>query len=117
MYGAVRNNSLRLVRDNLLHARKIDDFNWNSEDGGNQLQARFEEEIYTIWERSLASLPAKTRQIFEMNRNEGKKYREIALELGISEKTVEVHMSAALKLLRVNLAEFLSLFLLFWLNF
>lgn len=115
MYGAVRNNSLRLVRDNLLHARKIDDFNWNSEDGGNQLQARFEEEIYTILERSLASLPAKTRQIFEMNRNEGKKYREIALELEISEKTVEVHMSAALKLLRVNLAEFLSLLLFFWL--
>lgn len=114
MYGAVRNNSLRVLRDNALHTKKINDFDWNSEDSGNQLQERFEEEIYTILECTLISLPSKTRQIFEMNRNEGKKYREIALELGISEKTVEVHISAALKLLRTNLSEFLSLLIFLW---
>jgi len=114
MYGAVRNNSLRVLRDNTLHTRKISDYDWNSEDNGNQLQERFEEEIYAILERSLASLPAKTRLIFELNRNEGKKYREIAAELEISEKTVEVHISTALKLLRVNLSAFLTLLILFW---
>ena len=40
-----------------------------------------------------------------MNREEGLKYREIALKLDISEKTVEAHMGRALKALRQRLIE------------
>ena len=35
--------------------------------------------------------------------------REIAMELGISEKTVEYHISKALKVLRVALKDYLPL--------
>lgn len=45
-------------------------------------------------------LPPRCRRIFVMSRLDEKKYAEIAAELGISIKTVEVQMGKALKILR-----------------
>jgi RNA polymerase sigma-70 factor (ECF subfamily) len=49
---------------------------------------------------TLEGLPPRCRQVFIMSRLEEKKYSEIAAEMGISVKTVEVQMGKALKLLR-----------------
>ena len=46
------------------------------------------------------SLPEKCRQVFIMSRYEGMKYKEIAMKLEISSKTVERHMGIALERLR-----------------
>lgn len=62
----------------------------------------------------IESLPAQCKQVFSMSRFEGKKYQEIADELGISKKAVEAHVSKALKVLREELKDYLPLlFLLF----
>lgn len=45
-------------------------------------------------------LPRQCRKAFQLSRFENKKYHQIATELSISPKTVEVHMSKALKHLR-----------------
>ena len=44
-----------------------------------------------------------------LSRFDGMTYNEIALELGISEKTVEYHISKALKILRSELGDYLPL--------
>jgi len=49
---------------------------------------------------AIDSLPGKCRQVFIMSRYEGLKYRDIALTLNISTKTVERHMGIALERLR-----------------
>lgn len=49
------------------------------------------------------SMPEKRRKIFKLNRIEGMKYKEIALVLQISPKTVEIQIGKALKYLRENL--------------
>lgn len=49
---------------------------------------------------AIDSLPEKCRQVFIMSRYEDMKYRDIALKLDISTKTVERHMSIALDRLR-----------------
>lgn len=49
---------------------------------------------------AIESLPDKCRQVFMMSRYEDMKYRDIALKLDISVKTVERHMSMALERLR-----------------
>ncbi|MBN2165817.1 MAG: RNA polymerase sigma-70 factor [Marinilabiliaceae bacterium] len=50
------------------------------------------------------SMPEKRRKIFKLNRIEGMKYKEIALVMHISPKTVEIQIGKALKYLRENLA-------------
>jgi RNA polymerase sigma-70 factor (ECF subfamily) len=48
-------------------------------------------------------MPEMQKKVFEMSRFEEKSHREIALLLSISVKTVENHISRALKFLRQNL--------------
>lgn len=54
-------------------------------------------------EKGLHDLPEKCRSVFELSRRENKSNKEIAIELGISEKTVESHLTKAIKRLRVTL--------------
>jgi len=66
--------------------------------------------------KAVADLPGQMRHVFELSRNEGLKYAEIASRLNISVKTVETQMSRALAKLRLQLARhliFLMLALLF----
>ncbi|MET3128305.1 RNA polymerase sigma-70 factor (ECF subfamily) [Arcicella rosea] len=48
----------------------------------------------------IGQLPNQCQKVFLLNRFENKRYQEIADELNISPRTVEVHMSKALKFLR-----------------
>ena len=66
-------------------------------------------EVNAIIKQTLAKLPSQSRRIFEMNRFEDKKNREIADELNISIKTVEAAITKALKLLRPALKQYLPL--------
>ena len=58
---------------------------------------------------SIKKLPAECRKIFELSRSEGLKYKEIAETLNISVKTVEAQMSKALRSLRVELTDYITL--------
>lgn len=60
----------------------------------------------------LEQLPEQKRRIYEMHREEGKTYEEIAEELGISVNTVKYHMKSILKELRDVITLFLTLVLL-----
>lgn len=66
-----------------------------------------EQELSTMYETALANMPEKRRLVFEMSRNQGLKYAEIADKLNISIKTVEAHLSKALEDLREKLQEYL----------
>ncbi len=66
-------------------------------------------ELQLAIDKALDGLPAQCRKVFEMSRVQQLSYAEIAKELGISSNTVENHVSKALKLLRVDLKEFLTL--------
>ena len=56
---------------------------------------------------AISALPPQCQKVFRLSREEGLKYHEIAVELEISKKTVEVHMGKALKMLRLSLKEYL----------
>lgn len=60
---------------------------------------------------ALNKLPEVCREVFEMSRLEGLKYKEIANKLSVSERTVEVRIGKALALLRQYLKEFLVIIL------
>lgn len=66
---------------------------------------QFEQKLRQI-EAEIDTLPEQCKKVFILGKKEGLKYREIAEHLHISIKTVEVHMSKALKRLRTQLSIF-----------
>lgn len=58
--------------------------------------------------KETAKLPGKCRLVFQLSREEGYSHKHIAKHLGISEKTVESHLSKALRNLRTGLSHVLS---------
>ena len=69
-----------------------------------------DEDIERIVTVAINSLPERCKEIFIKSRIEGKKHKEIAEELNISTNTVENQITIALKRLRIELKDYLPLF-------
>ena len=70
------------------------------------------ESLERLVEKAINELPEQCRKVFELSRYEELKYKEIADKMGISVKTVETHISHALKRLRVTLKDLFLVWLL-----
>jgi len=108
LFKSVHNNSLKYLR----HQKIVADYEVkakNNQENSFELQENYAEigEMIHIINETLAEVPVRTREIFELNRKGGLKYIEIAEKLDISVKTVEAHMTTMLKLLRKNLKDYL----------
>lgn len=71
-------------------------------------------DIDTVIQNAIESLPEKCREIFVMNKIEGKKQKVIAQELSISINTVESQMAIAYKKLKEALKDHMLLLLFFF---
>jgi len=107
LYGAVRNQSLQYLEH--LHVRqqyhqKIFTDKISESDPNDSPQKILEyKELEHRLELALEKLTKRRRDIFRMNRFEGKKYEQIACEMSLSVKTIEAEMSKTLQLLRKSL--------------
>ena len=111
LFKSVHNNSLKHLRHQKIvidHASKVKYREANSFD----VQENYVEmaEITHIIQQTLQEVTERTREIFQLNRNEGLKYQEIADQLNISVKTVEAHITNVLKLFRENLKDYLLVY-------
>lgn len=114
LYTITKNNCLNYLRNQkiaLKHQENIKylemQFNYEAlERLGNYLQF---EELRNKIEAAVEMLPAEIRETFRLSRFEELSYREIADRHGISIKTVEARISKALRILRVELKDYLSL--------
>jgi RNA polymerase sigma-70 factor (ECF subfamily) len=107
LYRMVHNLALNRLRSGKVQVRYI-------QHQTRQMEHEFESaheipELQDKIQKALKNLPAQCRQVFELSRFEELKYREIADQLGISIKTVETHMGKALRVMRLELAEYLTL--------
>lgn len=75
----------------------------------------FTAEIQEIVNRSLKELPERTREIFLLSRKENYTHKEIADKFALSTKSVEFHISKAIKILRENLKDYLPAITYLWL--
>lgn len=73
----------------------------------------FSDELQLLVKKTLKTLPAQTRDIFIRSRYYNQSHKEIANALGISTKTVEFHITKAIKALRISLKDYIPLLLLF----
>ncbi|MBC7425568.1 MAG: RNA polymerase sigma-70 factor [Bacteroidia bacterium] len=74
-------------------------------------------ELQTSIQKAIDTLPPQCKTIFTMSRFEELSYREIAEILNLSIKTIENQMGKALKIMRLQLAGYLNLFILITLLF
>lgn len=104
LYTAVKNRAidfLRSVKEKEPLSENID--NWQQTPFHDLIE---ESELNERINKSINTLPSKCREVFVLCRFEEMKYLEIAKELGISIKTVEMHMSHALKKIRSDLSDY-----------
>lgn len=74
----------------------------------SDLQASFEKEV--------RNLPGKCQEVFLLSRQQNLSLKEIAERLNISANTVEKHIVKALKILRYHLRDFVSIFVLWFVD-
>lgn len=66
------------------------------------------DELFRIVEQVVFDFPPKRKAVFLLVKEEGKKYNEVAEIMGISVKTVELHMSLALKTLKKSIRGYMN---------
>ncbi len=105
---ATKNTCLNYLRDDRrLRFEKIDAHECKLAKSVESPEDKFiSNEMRTEIVRAIDSLPPKCRQIFELIREDGFKYKEVAELLEISEKTVENQMGRAYSKLRNKLSHF-----------
>ena len=120
LFVLVKNRCIDFIRQKKLVERKREEFEMVMD---KELQLKmyalqqFDEnalsadDIEVILNNAINSLPEKCREVFILSRMEGLKYREIAERLNISTKTVENQIITAIKKLRVELKDYLPLFI------
>jgi RNA polymerase sigma-70 factor (ECF subfamily) len=114
LFSTVHNLCLNYIRDNKKFSKNDFDAETYNHPGQSDDQDVMEKaEFHARINKAIDSLPKKCRQIFIMNRFDEMKYQEIADKLGISIKTVEGQISKALKMLREQLADYITIIFLF----
>jgi len=110
LYRAVHNECLNYLKHQkvkasfqVYYAREME----QSEDNLSKkvIANELEKQIH----KAMSELPQQCRIIFQMSRFEQLKYQQIADQMGLSIRTIENQMGKALKLMRIKLAEFLTL--------
>lgn len=110
LFMAVRNRCLDLISKNQTKRRCYEHM------FAEEMQTSFEdpdfyvvEELMVKIEKAVMRLSESYRITFEMSRYQDKTYKEIAKELNVSIKLVEYRIQQALRLLRVELKDYLPL--------
>lgn len=68
----------------------------------------FYNELETALQKAMQDLPQKTSKIYQLSRFECLPGKEIAKKMNLSEKSVEYHITKALKYLRIELKDYLT---------
>ena len=103
----IRNSSLDYLKKKRLQTSELNE----SYQGAFEVEdALVTKDLQDTIDKVIDNLPEKSRQVFVLSRFEEMSYSEISKELDISKKTVEAHISRALKNLRKSLKQFLFIF-------
>jgi len=108
LYRAIRNNALHYLDHLSVHKNYAERMLSEFRDVMTaNVQDDFDlDELDKAVNATLSRMPERCSRVFRLSRFEGKKYREIAGILSISEKTVEADMSKALKMFRISLKDY-----------
>ena len=99
LYSCVRNTLFNTVKSESIRERIKTEISLESEDN-QESPAIQREEIISLTEDAVNSLPASCKTIFEMIKVEGLSYKQAADRLSLSVKTIETQMGIAFRKIR-----------------
>ena len=120
LFSAIRNRAINYQNQASVNREihfsqyeELEDFSMFESKDSLPLEQIIEKELADRIRKSVNSLPMQTRKVFELKREQNFSYDEIALQLHISINTVRFHIKTAMKKLRVELGDYLTVLLLF----
>lgn len=117
LFRAVRNASYNYLTRELAHHGSADALDLLNDQTPQPDQMVHFDELQHKIEATIERLPPQCKKVFLLNRFDGKKYADIAAELNISQKAVEMHISKALHTLRRVLREEWLWMAVYWILF
>lgn len=116
LFTSVRNRCLDYLKHNKVEKKfTLNLINSAEENEANDYNIYVETELREAIFAALEKIQPRCREIFELSRFKGLKNQEIAENLSISKRTVEIQISLALKTLRTELKDYLPAWILIWL--
>lgn len=117
LYTVARNEIYGQLRKVLVRRKYMEELSFSASSSGLTTGHQIEyDELTRFVSQLVKKMPEKRREIYELSRNEGLSYKEIAQQLGISENTVDSQIRKALDYLKENLRKKMALFLFFILS-
>lgn len=113
LYTLVKNNCLNQLRNKQNAARLIKNYHYLELQYNYEALEKMGDSFFQFQELrekidiAINALPDDLRVVFEMNRFQEMRYKDIAQKLNVSEKTIEARMTKALKILRNDLKDYL----------
>jgi len=108
LFKICHNEFLQHFRQKKIQFDFLDEVKWDALKSVYEESAEEEENIsqvahkIVILNKLIEEIPPRSREVFILNKLKKRKYKEIATDLDISIKTVESHMSKALKFIKNN---------------
>lgn len=103
LFVIARNHALDCIKKGFRSGNTIKEIIENFSDQSRSAEDELvSKEYLNFIERTLNSIPARSRAIFLLCREQGKSYEEVASEFGISRNAVKNHMVFAMKVLRAG---------------
>jgi len=112
-FTSVKNRALNFLKNRKIKENTIKELKLLIEtDTLYQPDLFVESELQNKINRALTKLPKRTHEIFILSRSKGFTNEEIAEMLSLSKRTVETQISNALKVLRIELKDYLFILLI-----
>jgi len=109
LHTAVRFQVFKQVSKHPLNSVFLDSFEQTITSPEQTDDPLLEKEILSLMSLWIAALPGKRRKIFLLHYTDGRSTKEIAAELGISQKTVQNQLNTATQALRARLTHIISI--------
>ncbi|MFA6769607.1 MAG: RNA polymerase sigma-70 factor [Bacteroidales bacterium] len=101
LYRMAKNHTLDMLKHISISQKAIKNIEYHYVKQVNSVDIKYvEKEYFEFLEAAIIDLPERTRIIFKLCREEGRSYKEVAEELGISSDTVKHHMVQSMKTLK-----------------
>ncbi len=112
LFTATKNRCLTLINRGQMRQRIMSSLHKAMEEQFESPDFYILGDLVNKLEEALDELPESYREVFVQHRFNNKSYKDLATEMGVSQKAIEYRISQAIRLLRVSLKDYLPLLIL-----